>query len=240
MKNLLIDIGAHTGEALEEALRPIYKIDKVYAIEPSQFGLTNLAKFKDERIKIFPLAVSNYKGISKLFAAGSVGGGLFADKKRHWNKVEKVEVLEFSDWATSNLNSSDNIYVKINVEGSEFFILQEIFKIHDLFNFKSILLSIDIYKVPSLQNFIDDLNKLILDFPIEINVRESKSVAISIRKWFQSTGLVHNNTNLRRVVIDFVRPYLPFDRNVVRLLRPLFPKKLWVFVALRIGPNRTR
>ena len=37
MENLFLDIGAHTGEALEEALRPIYKISKAYAIEPSRF-----------------------------------------------------------------------------------------------------------------------------------------------------------------------------------------------------------
>lgn len=240
MENLFLDIGAHTGEALEEALRPIYKINKVCAIEPSQFGNKKLAKFKDNRVEIFSLAVSNYNGTAKLFAAGSVGGGLFPDKNRHWNNLEIVRVLKFSEWATEILNSSYDIYVKINVEGSELFILQEILKIHKKFKIKSILLSIDIYKVPSLQDYIDDLNKLIIDFPIEIKIRDDKSVSISIRKWFMSLGLKHNDRNPRRLILDFLRPFLPFDRNVLRLLKPLFPKKFWVFAALRIGPNRTR
>ena len=240
MENLFLDIGAHTGEALEEALRPVYKISKAYAIEPSRFGNNKLAKFKDNRVEIFSLAVSNYNGTAKLFAAGSVGGGLFLDKQRHWNNVEMVRVVKFSEWATENLNSYYDIYIKINVEGSEFFILQEILKIHEKFKIKSILLSIDIYKVPSLQDHIDDLKKLILDFPIEITIREDKSVSFSIRKWFISLGLEHNDTNPRRVIIDSLRPFLPFDRNILRLLKPLFPKKFWVFVALRIGPNRTR
>ena len=45
MQNLLIDIGAHFGEALEEILRPIYKIDSVYAIEPSSVAIKKLSKF---------------------------------------------------------------------------------------------------------------------------------------------------------------------------------------------------
>lgn len=240
MNNLFLDIGAHIGEALEEALRPIYKIDKVYAIEPSQFGLSKLSKFKDNRVKIFPLAFSNYSAFAELFAAGSVGGGLYPDKYRHWDKVEIVQVVKFSEWAQQNLNSSDNIYIKINVEGSEFFILQEILKIHKKFKIQSILLSIDIDKVPSLHNNIDDLKKLILNFPIKINVRESKQVSFSIRKWFLSLGLAYSTTNLRRMTIDSLRLFLPCDRNLLRLLKPLFPKKFWVFVALRIGPNRTR
>ena len=240
MKNTFLDIGAHTGEALEEALRPVYKIDKVYAIEPSKFGISKLVKFKDNRIQIFSLAVSDYEGTAELFAAGSVGGGLFPDKKRHWNSVEMVTVVKFSEWAIQNLNSSDNIYIKINVEGSELFILQEILKIHQKFEIKSILLSIDIYKVPSLRGYIHDLEKLIEDFPIKIEIRESKSVSVSIRKWFISLRLERNDTSPRRVIIDSFRPFLPFNRNILRLLKPLFPKRFWVFVALRIGPNRIK
>jgi FkbM family methyltransferase len=239
MENLFLDIGAHTGEALEEALRPIYKIDKIYAIEPSQFGINKLAKFKDNRLKIFSLAVSNYNGFAELFAAGSVGGGLFSDKHRTWNKVETVQVVKFSEWLTDNLDSS-HIYIKINVEGSELFLLQEILLIHKKFKIRSILLSIDIYKVPSLKSYIDELNKLILDFPVEIYIRESKSVNISIKKWFESLGLVYDNTKARTVITDFLKPYLPYDRNIIRLLKPFFPKKFWVYIALKVGPNRVR
>ena len=114
MQNLLIDIGAHFGEALEEALRPIYKIDRVYAIEPSSVGIKNLSRFKDKRLKIYPIAVSNYNGEANLFSAGSVGGGLFSDKRRHWKNTEVVNVLKFSEWALNSLNGNENIFIKIN------------------------------------------------------------------------------------------------------------------------------
>ena len=238
MQNLLIDIGAHFGEALEEALRPIYKIDRVYAIEPSSVGIKNLSRFKDKRLKIFPIAVSDYNGKTNLFSAGSVGGGLYSDKRRHWKDIEVVNVLKFSKWALNNLNANENIFIKINVEGSEIFILQEIAKIYKEFNIKSILLSVDIEKVPSLLRYKDELYKLIADFPIPITIREDKETKLALNKWLISLGLRSNSS--RHFLIDLFRFYLPYHRNILRIIKPLFPKKVWLFVALKIGPNHAR
>lgn len=238
MQNLLIDIGAHFGEALEEALRPIYKIDRVYAIEPSSVGIKKLLRFKDKRLKIHPIAVSNYSGEANLFSAGSVGGGLFSDKQRHWRNTEIVKILKFSEWADESLSRNENIYIKINVEGSEIFILQEIVKIYKRFNIKSILLSIDIEKVPSLSRYKDELYKLIVDFPVQITIREDKEVKLALHKWLIGLGLKSNAS--RFTLSDLLRCYLPLNRNVLRIIKPLFPKKVWLFVALKIGPNHAR
>ena len=238
MQNVLLDIGAHFGEALEETLRPIYKIDRVYAIEPSSVGIKKLSRFKDKRLKIYPIAVSNYNGQANLFSAGSVGGGLFSDKRRHWKNTEVVNVLKFSEWAFNNLNGNENIFIKINVEGSEMFILQEIVKIYKEFNIKSILLSIDIEKVPSLLRYKDELYKLIVDFPVPITIREDKEVKLALNKWLVNSGLRSNTS--RYLLSDLFRCYMPYYRNILRIIKPLFPKKVWLFIALKIGPNRAR
>lgn len=238
MQNVLLDIGAHFGEALEEALRPIYKIDRVYAIEPSSVGKKKLSRFKDKRLTICPIAVSNYNGKANLFSAGSVGGGLFSDKQRHWKNTEIVNVFKFSEWALRSLNKNENIFIKINVEGSEFFILQEIKKICKKFKIKSILLSIDIEKVPSLLSYKDELHKLILDFPVQISIREDKETKLAVNKWLINAGVM--SISRKYLLSDLLRSYLPFDRNMLRIIKPLFPKKVWLLVALKIGPNRAR
>jgi len=238
MHNLLVDIGSHTGEALEEALRPIYDIDCVFAIEPSSFGIEKISRFKDRRVRIFPIAVSNYNGNSTLFSAGSVGGGLFSDKHKHWRGTEIVRVIKFSEWAILNLNGFENIYIKINVEGSELFILQEIIKIHKKFNFKSILLSIDIEKVPSLSIYKDELYSLVSNFPIPITIREDKEINLAIMKWLVKSNLRQNKK--RNKMRDLLRSYLPYERNLLRIFKPFIPKNIWVFVALKIGPNRAK
>lgn len=238
MQNLLIDIGAHFGEALEETLRPIYKIDRVYAIEPSSVAIKKLLRFNDKRLKIYPIAVSNYNGEANLFGAGSVGGGLFSDKQRNWKNIEIVNVFMFSEWAISNLRKTDNIFIKINVEGSELFILQEIIKIYKKINIKSILLSIDIEKVPSLWRYKDELYKLISHFPVQIIIREDKEINLALNKWLINSGLRSNSS--RYLLSDLFRSYLPYNRNILRIIKPLFPKKVWLFAALKIGPNHAR
>jgi len=238
--NCFLDIGSHTGEALEEALRPIYKIDSVYAVEPSTFGLSKLMKFNDRRVRIFPIALSNFRGKAELFGAGSVGGGLFADKYQHWRESETVQVEKFSEWAEENLTHFSEVYVKINVEGSEFFILQEMLKVHQKIKFKSILLSIDILKVPSLRGFEYQLECLISSLPINIDIRKTKDVKLSIERWLASLELKLIRKSLRIMISDFFRMYLPLNRNILRILKPYFPKKMWIKVALRFGPNRAR
>jgi FkbM family methyltransferase len=238
MINLLVDIGAHFGEALEEALRPIYKIDRVYAIEPSSVAFKKLSRFKDKRLKVYPIAVSNYNGVANLYSAGAVGGGLFSDKRRHWKNTETVNVIKFSEWAINNLHGSENIFIKINVEGSELFILQEIMKIYKKFNIKSILLSIDIEKVPSLLKYKSELHKLILHFPVQITIREDKEINLALNRWLINSGLKLNSR--KYLPSDLLRGYLPYSRNMLRIIKPLFPKKVWLFVALKIGPNHAR
>jgi FkbM family methyltransferase len=238
MQNSLIDIGAHFGEALEETLRPVYNIDRVYAIEPSSVAIKKISRFKDNRLNIHPIAVSNYNGKATLFSAGSVGGSLFPDKQRHWKSTEVINVFKFSEWAFSNLDRTENLFIKINAEGSELFILEEITKICKEFKVKSILLSVDIEKVPSLLRYRDELHKLILDFPAPITIREDKEIKIALNKWLNNSGL---RSNIGKYLLsDLFRSYLPYSRNILRFIKPLFPKKVWLLVALKIGPNHAR
>jgi len=239
MRNIFLDIGSHIGESLEEVLRPIYDIDEVIAIEPSSFGYKKLEKFRDSRLSIYKIAVSNFSGETTLYAAGSVGGSLFSDKNRHWAQTESVEVVTFSKFCLENLEMNSNIYIKINIEGSEFFLLKEIFLIAKQFNIKSILLSIDLPKVPQLAMYNNELNNLINSFPIEILFRTNKEVGKSIAEFLETKKLLKKR-NIKIICRDIIRVFLPIDRNILRLIKPIFPRKIWTYFALKIGPNRAR
>jgi FkbM family methyltransferase len=239
MNNIFIDIGAHIGESLEEVLRPIYELHEVVAIEPSSFGYTKLLRFRDSRLTIHKTAVSNFEGETTLFAAGSVGASLFPDKSRHWSSNESVKVTKFSKFCYENINKYSNIYVKINIEGSEFFLLNEIISVANIYNFKAILLDIDLPKVPSLLIYQRDLTLLIDKFPVKIFYRTSKEVDKSLAEFLKSNDLLKKK-NLRIASKDIIRAFLPINRNLRRIIKPLFPRAIWVYFALKIGPNRVR
>lgn len=239
MSNIFIDVGAHIGESLEEALRPIYDLHEVIAIEPSSFGYKKLLKFRDPRLTIYKTAVSNFEGKTTLYAAGSVGGSLFPDKSRHWPDSESVIVNKFSKFFQEYINKDSNIYVKINIEGSEYFLLSEILLLIKIYKFKSILLSVDLPKVPSLAIYQQDLTSLINDFPVKIFYRTSKEVDKSLAEFFKSNGLLKKRS-LSIILKDMLRAFLPINRNFRRVIKPLFPKMIWVHFALKIGPNRIK
>ena len=234
--SVFIDVGAHRGEALEEALRPIYGIDKFLIIEPSTQGFNKIKTFKDRRLEIFNFAVLDVETKMNLYAAGSVGGGIYQDKVRHWEYTESVMVKKFSDFVLKNTNPEDEIFIKINAEGSEYKILKDLLFVKDR-KIKSILLSIDIDKVPSLKKYHSDFSKMVKSYPYAIKVRTHKDVGIAINSWLVELGL-RRKLNLGKYLRDQFRVYLPLDRNVLRIIKPIIPRKLWIKFALKIGPNR--
>jgi len=240
VKKIFIDVGAHTGESLEEALRIVYKFDAIHSIEPSNFGIKKLMKYKDKRIEIHKIGVADYNGIATLYGSGAVGASLFEDKKQLWDLTENVLIKKFSDWLNENIPIDCHCFVKINIEGSEIAILNEILKSERKECIKSILLSIDIYKVPSLKNHQEEFERILKNYPIDIEIRNEKEIDVAIANWLKKDESIVELNSFRDSLKDLVRPELPLLRNIRRLIKPLFPRKFWIYFALKFGPNRSR
>ena len=240
ISNIFIDVGAHTGESLEEAVRGVYKLDVIHAIEPSHFGYNKIKKIRDKRIILHNIGVADYNGTAKLYGSGAVGASLFKDKKQLWNKTEEVVIRKFSNWLNENIPTNAQCFVKINVEGSEISILKEILQSTKKDCIKSILLSIDVYKVPSLKKHQAEFEAILKKYPINIKVRNEKEIDIAIANWLKGEISIIESNTVRKVLSDFFRPELPLLRNIRRVIKPLFPRKIWVYFALKFGPNRSR
>jgi FkbM family methyltransferase len=237
---IFIDVGAHIGESLEEGLRDVYKFDAIHCIEPSKFGNQKLTKYKDKRIILHKIGVADYNGTAKLYGSGAVGASLFEDKKQLWNKTEEVAVTKFSDWLNKNIPEASSCFIKINIEGSEIAILREILQSIKKEYIKSILLSIDVYKVPSLKKYHKEFEDILRDYPINIQIRNEKEIDVAIRNWLKSQMPEDRLNSFKDVLKDFIRPELPLLRNIRRVVKPVFPRKFWIYFALKLGPNRSR
>ena len=238
INNVFIDVGAHRGEALEEALRPVYILDKFLVVEPSSTAFQKLNKFRDSRLTLFKFAVSNLNSKVTLYSAGSVGGAIYADKDRHWPETEIVPAVKFSEFLENNTKASDSLYIKINVEGSELDLLRELLLVKDR-KILSILLSIDLVKVPSLQKYETEFYNMLSNYLYPIRVRSEKKVNVAVRNWLVSVDLI-KSPSIQIYFADLVRGFLPFDRNILRLIKPLVPGRIWLKVALKFGPNRAK
>lgn len=237
MSGIFLDIGAHIGESIETACDKKYNFEKLYAFEPSAFGIKWLLKFKNNRVIIVPVGLGNNNRETTLFGAGSVGGSIYSDKKRHWSNSETIKIIKFSDWFNSNIPKDCKVWIKINVEGSELEIIQEMKLIDSPSCIASVLVSFDVEKIPSLKGKSSELKGILETLQIPWSERTR---IFSVKEWLNSFPELRNKLSIHEQIMNYFRMDIPIARNFRRAFRPFFPKKLWLWAALKLGPNRKR
>lgn len=151
---VFLDIGAHWGETLEEVLSPVWRFDAVYAFEPDPDALRIIAgKFPAEiasgKLILVPAALSNRDGEADLFG-GNEGGGasLYAEKTNiDAAKHERVKLISSSRFFRETFSAGDVIIAKLNCEGGEVDILQDISTSGEIQKIARLVVDFDIRKV---------------------------------------------------------------------------------------------
>lgn len=147
------DIGANVGTySIYAGLK---KKSNVWAFEPSVFNLEVLARNiyvnkLEKKINIVPIAVSESSGLSLMKMTTTQWGGAlstFGEDKLGWDGKEVDEIFSYNtigfsmDMAVSFLKIPSPDYLKIDVDGTEHFILSgglDVFK-----SIKSILIEVN-------------------------------------------------------------------------------------------------
>jgi FkbM family methyltransferase len=120
---LFIDVGAHLGESLEVALDPRFDFSRIYALEPASTCVSILEKYRDTRVVVCPFGLSDKDHSADLFGAGLLGASIYSQKEfldpRSPDMVERIELRRASTWLEENTEQGDEIFLKLNCEGSE-------------------------------------------------------------------------------------------------------------------------
>ena len=151
---VFLDIGAHWGETLEEVLSPIWRFDIVYAFEPDPEAVAILRKkfaadLASGKLILIPVALSNRDGEADLFG-GNEGGGasLYAEKTNiDAAKHETVKLLSSSAFFREHFRGDDLILAKLNCEGGEVDILQDLAASGEIQKIARLVVDFDIRKV---------------------------------------------------------------------------------------------
>jgi len=148
----------------------------VYGFE-ANFEYANKIKemYKNEHnISIINLAISNKRGIEKLYldTKRGLGSSIFSSKPNvNKHQYYSVESNTFSGWINENnidLNNKINI-LKVNIEGAELYLWEDIknHKLRDKFQIFCGSLSHDILKVPELKNQINYYFNLLKELNVD-------------------------------------------------------------------------
>lgn len=148
---IFLDLGAHIGETLEVALGSKYSFDKLYCFEPSRECCDVIrAKYKDKRLVICNYGLWDKDCIMPLYNSGELGASVFKDKpNRHGGASRAAKFVSASSWFSQYLNFDDQVYLKINSEGSECVILDDLIYSNQYKKVTVLMVDFDVRKIPS-------------------------------------------------------------------------------------------
>lgn len=147
---VLLDVGAHYGQTAILALDPKWGFDVIHAFEPSKIAFLKLAKLRSKRLRLHNFGLYSSDCTLELKNSGEIRASVYSRNLylESANLFETVKLKKASAWCTNNLSLTDDLYLKLNCEGSEVDILQDLIDSDYIKNFKAIYIDFDIRKIP--------------------------------------------------------------------------------------------
>jgi len=121
---VFIDLGAYQGDTLDKAINIFRDADRFYAFEAFEPSFRELCcKFgQNDKVILIQKAASDKNSIIRLFldASGDQGHSLYSSKNNVSSSFVEVVSLDFSRFIIDNFSKSDEIILKVNIEGAEY------------------------------------------------------------------------------------------------------------------------
>ena len=146
---IFLDVGAHTGETLHAVRDPKYAFDRIYCFEPASACWPTLEAAVDGRVTVCRFGLWNRTCDRALYDPGSAGASLFADKFKQQRPAETAHFVSATEWFREHLRGDDDIYLKLNCEGAEADIVEDLLESGELARVRSVMIDPDVRKVPS-------------------------------------------------------------------------------------------
>lgn len=119
---IFLDVGAHTGQTLLAAMR--WPFDRIVCFEPVEEHIAGLHELADKRCVICDFGLWNQNAKAPLYDAGSQGASLWKRPKRS-TKSALCTFMRVSEWLTTNIHPGDQVWMKVNAEGAELDIIED-------------------------------------------------------------------------------------------------------------------
>jgi FkbM family methyltransferase len=224
---VFLDIGAHTGETLDEVLKDKYAFDRVICFEPSQTCIQALNKYaiKDPRVEILQIGLSNEDSTKTLYNPGELNGSIFSENDSEDDVKESITLVDADTWYSKNLDPSDFVVIKTNCEGSEVNIIDSFLKGNSFNYFYTLLVTFDIRDYPSMAHKELEIRKRLKasgykNFCFSDDMMIGPTHEKRIENWLSSFGVDLSSEPVEVLKKKFQKNFLKFSNksgNFVRL-----------------------
>lgn len=225
---IFIDLGAYDGDTIEKALRLYPNFDFFYAFEPYPPNLEKLRrKYKDnKKIIIFDKAAATFDGRAKFFLHkniknknGSDEGSTLEESKNNidLNNFVEVQTMDFSKFILENFNTSDQIVLKIDIEGTEYELLEKMIRNESIKLISKLFCEWHKHKTDITKerhnHLIEKLNQLGFRLTGENDADEFSRVEITAS--FSIVITTFNRKNVLKELLDSLRQQTDKDFEVI-------------------------
>lgn len=239
MTRLFLDVGAHTGQTVEAVQDPAFAFDRIVCFEPARASQAVLARIDDPRIVIEPFGLWNATCDREIFEPGRKGASIFADKNRLDTTARDVcRLVRASDWFRERVAEGDRVFVKLNCEGCECDVVEDLLDSGEYRKVASVLIFLDVEKIPSQAHRASELRRKLAasghanyHFAEEFSGRTHRG---RIQAWLRASGgeVPSAGGALRQRVHDLRRGLVGtgnrlLDAGLLGLVRRITPRPLY-------------
>jgi FkbM family methyltransferase len=247
---IFLDVGAHVGQTMRAVLDPKFGFDQIHCFEPAQACLEHLKAVRDSRVSIHPFGLWKETCEKPLYDPGRIGASIFADKP-NLGATEVARFVRASDWLRENVSDGAEVFLKLNCEGSECDILDDLIRSGEIATIKHMLIHFDVRKVPSQAHREAEvrsrLDALGVSYVEASTVLIGPSHASKIQRWLDGAGARERRLpiqqRLRSTLVRLRHRWLPLVTqrlHVGWLGRRLLPKPLYLRMKTFLYPEQRR
>lgn len=156
MKRIFLDIGAWKGDTAQSVLTSKHQFDKIICFEPQLDLCVNIRAINNPKIYVEEFGLWNktckvpiFLNAEKPRGRANDGATVYEDKFTGLKTSVDVNMVRASDWFNKNLNSEDYIVMKMNCEGAECDILEDLMNSNEFDKVNALMVDFDVRKVPS-------------------------------------------------------------------------------------------
>jgi FkbM family methyltransferase len=206
---VFLDVGAHEGSSLNAVRDPKYGFDRIYCFEPASSCWPALESVADNRVTICRFGLWNATREHPLYDPGSRGASIFADKFKEPRPEEMAQFVRATDWFRENLAEGDEIYMKLNCEGAECDIAEDLLDSGELARVRSVMIDPDVRKIPSQEHREKELGERLrgaglTNYFMERDVMVGDTHRERIQNWLRVAGAERRSPRVQAMQFAYI------------------------------------
>lgn len=162
---IFLDVGAYHGLSAKAATDQRFSFDRIICFEPSSECIPYIEAINDKRIHILPFGMWNETTTKILYGSGHYGASIFRDKPITGTglgiNASHIKLIKASKWVNENIRQDDIVFMKLNCEGCECDIVDDLIINNQISKLYNIMIDFDAGKIPSIQHREIETRKLL-------------------------------------------------------------------------------